>query len=91
MPESIPTTPSPRVLPGADQPLTAIPAARIDLTGDRDDDPDETEGKEGRPGSTAGLVLAGAVFALGHRIVLGRSPRRKPLAAAFRAEVGSLN
>ncbi len=35
--------------------------------------------------SLAGLVAAGAVAAFGHRAVLGRSRRRRPLSAAFRS------
>ena len=90
IPESIPTTPAPRVLPGPVHPLAAIPAARVDYRGNRDDEPAATDGPESGPGPMAGLVLAGAVFALGHRVVPGRTPRRRALAASFRAEVGSL-
>ena len=35
--------------------------------------------------SLAGLAAAGAVVALGHRIILGRNTRRRPMTAAFHA------
>jgi hypothetical protein len=88
IPEAVPPTSSPAPLEGVDAPVvrlmaqaTAVRVARRDR---REEEADATVREGDDPRSSAGLVLAGAVVALGHKVVMGRSPRRRPLSAAFR-------
>jgi subtilase family serine protease len=59
-------------------PFAPASAVRVDSKGRGDEEADVP------PASAAGLVLGGAVIALGHRVVLGHSRRARPLTAAVR-------
>jgi subtilase family serine protease len=80
-PDAIPSA-SDRMQLTLDRPVAEAGIARLEsaVGGEGDSSPRE----HAAGGSAAGLVAAGAVVALGHRVVLGRNPRRRPLTAAFR-------
>ena len=66
-----------------DRLIAEVSASRLEATTGREQE--ATAVQDHAEASVAGLVAAGAVAAFGHRVVLGRSMRRRPLTAAFRS------
>ena len=62
-------------------------AVRVEWRSLSEEEADATSTDAAGTGPAAGVMIAGAVAVLGHRVILGPGRRRRPLSAAFRPMV----
>jgi subtilase family serine protease len=87
---SPPDLPSPVVPDSAgdrSRPSSDATAIRLDRSRPTEEEADTGSAVASAPGSGPGLMIAGAVVALGHRMVFGPRRRRRPVSSAFRPMV----